>query len=57
MRDLRKVVQIEAQMVRPRAGLRSPVLDDREVLGLGVAAGIDEGVSRLGALVPTAAPA
>src|SRR5919109_4537562 len=34
VRYLRQVIQVEAQMVRPRTRLRAPVLDDGEVLGL-----------------------
>jgi hypothetical protein len=48
MRDLRQVVQIEAQVVGPGARLCSPVLDDREVLGLILATGLGEGVARTG---------
>ena len=32
VRDLRQVVEVEAQVVRPGARLRAPVLDDLEVL-------------------------
>ena len=34
VRDLRQVVQVEAQVVGPGAGLGAPVLDDLEVVGL-----------------------
>ena len=34
VRDLGQVVQVQAQVVRPGAGLRAPVLDDLEVVGL-----------------------
>ena len=34
MRDLGQVVQVEAQVVGPGAGLGAPVLDDLEVVGL-----------------------
>ena len=45
MRDERQVVQVEAQVVRPGAGLRAPVLDDLEVVGLGGAGGLGDRVA------------
>ena len=48
MRDLRQVVQVQAQVVRPRACLRAPVLDDLEVLGLAGDASRGKGVARAG---------
>ena len=46
VRDLGQVVEVEAQVVRPRSGLRAPVLDDVEVLGLGVVSGSHQRVPR-----------
>src|SRR4029078_13579280 len=34
VRDLGQVVEVEAEVVRPRAGLGAPVLDELEVVGL-----------------------
>ena len=45
MRDLWQVVQVEAEVVGPRAGLRAPVLDDLEVVGLAEAACLSEGLA------------
>ena len=42
VRDLGQVVQVEAQVVGPRAGLGAPVLDDLEVVGLARLAGLGE---------------
>ena len=43
VRDLGQVVQVEAEVVRPGAGLAAPVLDDLEVLGLAGGPGLGEG--------------
>ena len=39
VRDLGQVVQVEAQVIGPRARLRAPVLDDLEIVGLALGPG------------------
>ena len=46
VRDLRQVVQVEAEVVGPGAGLGAPVLDDLEVVGLAGSARPRRGASR-----------
>ena len=46
VRDLGQVVQVEAEVVGPGAGLGAPVLDDLEVVGLAEAARLGERLAR-----------
>src|SRR5882672_11445580 len=48
VRDLRQVVQVEAQVVGSRARLGAPVLDHLEMIRLGRRASVDEGGTSAG---------
>src|ERR1035437_8772398 len=46
MRDLRQVVQVEAEVVGPGPGLRAPVLHDLEIFGLADLARLGDRIAR-----------